>query len=185
MKKKQLVVLLIVLLPATLSSVRSNAADPASDRHPRNEEAIETIRNRYAQVNRDLHMCQQIKRELEGYSSEGGELTDYLLNSSVRKAIALFYHETGQTLREYYFWDDQLFFVFEVRSHYDKIFGRVVSKDEGRFYFSNGRLVRWLDGKQENSIASSDAKQLATELLDTAKEFSDMSQTIVVNPRPM
>jgi hypothetical protein len=56
MKKKQLVMLLIVLLPATLCSVRSNAADPVSDRQPRTEEAIETIRNRYAQVNRDLHM---------------------------------------------------------------------------------------------------------------------------------
>jgi hypothetical protein len=115
MKKKQLVVLLIILLPATLSSVRSNAADPASDRHSRNEEAIETIRNRYAQVNRDLHTCQPIKRELEGYSPEGGELTDYLFKSSVRRAVALFYHESGQTLREYYFWEDQLFFVFEVR----------------------------------------------------------------------
>ena len=78
-----------------------------------------------------------------------------------------------------------MFFVFEVRSHYDKNFGRVVRKDEGRFYFSNGRLVRWLDGKQENSTASSDAKQRETELLDTAKEFSDMSQAVVVNPRPM
>jgi hypothetical protein len=95
-------------------------------------------------------------------------------------------------LREYYFWNDRLFFVFEIWSRYNRRIGsdgpspvRVVSKTEARFYFLNGSLIRWLDGKQENSIGSSDAKEWESELLDTAKEFSDMSQAVVVNPRPM
>jgi len=63
------------------------------------EESIQTIRNRYAEVDRDLERCQQIKRDLVGYSVEGGELTTYLLNSSVRKMVARLYGERGRAPR--------------------------------------------------------------------------------------
>jgi hypothetical protein len=79
------------------------------------------------------------------YSTEGGELTTYLLNSSVRKMVAQLYGERGQSTQEYYFWDDRLFFVFQIESRYDKpLSGRIVERAEARFYFSDGALIRWL-----------------------------------------
>jgi hypothetical protein len=192
MKNDQLGVLLATLLLVTLWSVRGDTAYSVSNQRSGDEKAIETIRSQYARINRDLHMCRQIKREIDGYSTEGGELTSYFFHSSICKAVALLGHEKGQISREYYFWNDRLFFVLEVWSRYNRRIGsedpspvRVVDKTEARFYFLNGSLIRWLDGKQENPIMSSDAKQRESELLDTAKEFSDMSEAMIVNPRPL
>jgi hypothetical protein len=139
------------------------------------EESIRTIRNRYAEVNRNLESCQQIKRDLFGYSTERGELTTYLLNSSLRKMVARFYGESGQTTEEYYFWDNRLFFVFRIDSRYDNpLSGRVIEKAEQRFYFSDGELIRWLAGMKEIPTASSEAEQRGRELLDQATEFSNL-----------
>ena len=141
------------------------------------EESIRTIRHRCAEVDRDLKRCQQIKRDLVGYSTEGGELTTYLLNSSVRKMVAQLYGERGQSTQEYYFWDDQLFFVFQIESRYDKpLSGRVVERAEARFYFSDGALIRCLAGMKEIPASSSEAKQRGRELLDRATEFSNLAK---------
>jgi hypothetical protein len=141
------------------------------------EESIRTIRNLYAEVDRDLERCRQIKHDLVGYSAEGGELTTYLLNSSVRKMVAQLYGERGQSTEEYYLWDDRLFFVLRVESRYDKpLSGRVVERAEERFYLSDGALIRWLAGTKEIPAASSEAKQRGRELLDRATEFSNLAK---------
>jgi hypothetical protein len=81
----------------------------------------------------------------------------YLLNSSVRKMVAQLYGERGQSTQEYYFWDDRLFFVFQIESRYDKpLSGRVVERKEARFYFSDGALIRWLAGMTEIPASSSE-----------------------------
>jgi len=124
-----------------------------------------------------LERCQQIKRDLVGYSAEGGELTTHVLNSSVRKMVAQLYSERGQSTEEYYFWDDRLFFVFRIESRYDKrLSGRVVERAEECFYFSEGALIRWLAGMKEIPAASSEAKQRGRELLDRATEFSNLAK---------
>jgi hypothetical protein len=113
------------------------------------EGKVKTIRAQYSEIEGSLKNCKQVKRDLPGESAEGGELTAYLKDSSVRKLSAKFLGETGKALTEYYFWDNQLIFVLRVESHYTKpMSGAVKTKTEERFYFADGSLIRWLDAQK-------------------------------------
>src|SRR4028119_1917311 len=121
------------------------------------EPAIEAIRAQYARVNRELKRCTQGKSNLEGYSTAGGTLTAYFRNLSPRKLVAQFYGETGRATEEYYFWNNRLFFVIRRESRYDKPFGIVQSTTENRYYFTGGKLIRWVD-ERKNSISTASPK---------------------------
>lgn len=145
------------------------------------EKAIRAIRVRYAAINRGLKHYTKVRRELSGYSSEGGSLEGYFSASSLRKIVATYYGETGNAVEEYYFWNRRLFFVFRKESRYDQPLGSQVLKSppgtvksvmESRFYFSNGKLIHWLgaNGKQM-AVASRAAQQRERELLNKAREL--------------
>jgi len=145
------------------------AADPSV------EEKIKTIRAHYSEIEGSLKNCKQVKRDLPEESTEGGELTAYLKNSSVRKLSAKFFGEMGRTVMEYYFWDNQLIFVLRVESRYTKILSGVVkSKTEERFYFADGSLIRWLDAQNKDVTASAEKSARASNLLADAKKYSAM-----------
>jgi len=44
------------------------------------EDSIQSIRQRYDTINRDTARYRKVKKELSGFSAEGGQLTAYLLN---------------------------------------------------------------------------------------------------------
>jgi hypothetical protein len=73
------------------------AADPSV------EEKVKVIRARYAEIERDLKDCRQVKRDLPGESAEGGELTAWFKGRSLQKLSARFFGESGKALEEYYF----------------------------------------------------------------------------------
>jgi hypothetical protein len=54
------------------------------------EEKVKTIRTRYDEVDGDLSRYKQVKRDLPGESTEGGELTAYFSGQSLRKLAARF-----------------------------------------------------------------------------------------------
>lgn len=137
------------------------------------DEQVKTIRSRYDAVEKDLRRCRKVKRDLTGESTEGGELTAYFSDQSLRKLAAKFYGETGQAREEYYFWDDRLFFVLRVESRYDKpLSGKVKSKLEERFYFADDVLIRWLDSGKKEMPAGAELQQRQRDLLAEAKKFS-------------
>lgn len=139
------------------------------------ENQVRTIRSRYDAVDRGLRRCRQVKRDLPGESTEGGELTAYFSGRSLRKLAAKFYGETGQALEEYYFWDDRLFFVLRVESRYDKpLSGKVKNRTEERFYFADGAMIRWLDPRKKKVPAGPEFQQRGRDWLAQAKEYSDM-----------
>ena len=145
------------------------AADPSV------EDEIKVIRARYAEIERGLKDCRQVKRDLPEESTEGGQLTAYLKDSSVRKLSANFFGEMGRTLMEYYFWDNQLIFVLRVESRYTKILSGVVkSKTEERFYFADDSLIRWLDAQKKDVTASAEKAARERHLLADAKKYSAM-----------
>ena len=141
------------------------------------EEKVKAIRSRYEKVERALKDCKQVKRDLPGESAEGGELTGYFSGGSLRKLVAKFYGETGQAREEYYFWDDQLFFVLRVESRYDKpLSGNVVRKSEERFYFTDDTLIRWLDPEKKEVSAGPAFQDRGREWIDQARKYSDLAR---------
>jgi hypothetical protein len=137
------------------------------------EKKVKTIRAHYSEIEGSLKNCKQVKRDLAGESTEGGELTAHLKDASIRKLSAKFFGETGKALQEYYFWDNQLIFVLRVESHYTKpMSGVVKTKTEERFYFAGGSLIRWLDAQNKDVTASAEKPVRERDLLADAKKYS-------------
>ena len=164
--KLNVCVLLILLCAAGMSSAASRVSQGG--------EALRTIRARYLTVNRNQAKYTKIKKDLSGFSTEGGELIAYLDGGSIVKIVANFYGETGKALEEYYYEDGQLIFVFRKDFRYSKpLYGRVVSSQAQRFYFDRGKMIRWLNEKGKAVSPGEEYSRKQEELLSSAKEFSD------------
>jgi hypothetical protein len=159
----------IALLLATLSAFSAAVAAPTIPQ----ADAVETIRQHYANINQNVARYRRVKKNLSGFSAEGGELFAYFHGPTVMKMVATFFGETGRTVEEYYFWNGQLIFVFQTENHYDKpLSGKVVRKTENRFYFKDDKLIRWLDenGKEVAPDSSEYAPKQA-DYLKMSKQF--------------
>jgi hypothetical protein len=135
---------------------------------------ISAIRQRYVAINRNLAKYKQVKKDLEGYSTEGGELIAYLDGEDIVKLVANFYGESGKAVEEYYYRESQLIFVYRKDSSYDKpLSGRIVQVETQRFYFKNGRMVRWINEKGKNVIAGEEYSKKQEEYLTSSQEFTN------------
>jgi hypothetical protein len=143
------------------------------------QDPIDAIRQHYASINQNVARYRRVKKDLSGYSAEGGELIAYFHGPSVMKMVATFFGETGRTVEEYYFWNGQLIFVFQTESRYDKpLSGKVIRKIESRFYFKDDKLIRWLDenGKEVASDSAEYAPKQA-DYLKFSKELVEGAQS--------
>jgi len=145
------------------------------------EAAIETIRQHYAAINKNVTLYRRVKKDLSGYSAEGGELIAYFHGPTIMKIAATFFGETGKTTEEYYYWDGKLIFVFRQESHYDKpLSGKVVSTIENRFYFRDDKLIRWIDENgKEVAAGSTEFAEKEKEYLQSSKEFTERARGAV------
>ena len=165
------VFLLLALTPFFVTAARADDAALA--------------RARYAAVDKAVPRATVIKRELQGYSLEGGQLTAYFQKGVPLKLVAKHYGESGRTTDEMVFWQGRLFFMLRTSWHYDRPLGagansseppKLIQDEQARYYFKNGKLWRWIgfDGKviesgaefrnqEENQLA------LARELLAGAR----------------
>lgn len=163
----------VALLVVIVSSVTAFPAGPAT--RSAQADPIEAIRQHYTSINKSIPLYRRVKKNLSGFSGEGGELVAYLHGPTVMKMVATFYGETGRAVEEYYFWNGQLIFVFNTDQRYDKpLSGKVVRKTESRFYFKDDKLIRWLD--ENGKEVASDSTEYATKQTDylkTAKQLSD------------
>lgn len=136
---------------------------------------IETIRQHYTQINRNAPNYRKVKKELSGFSAEGGEIIAYFHGPTVMKIVATFFGESGKAIEEYYYWDGKLIFVFRKDSRYTKpLSGKVASSAEDRFYFANDKLIRWT-GENGKEVAADSANygEKQNEYLKTSKQFSE------------
>jgi len=148
------------------------------------EAAIETIRQHYAAINKNVTLYRRVKKDLAGYSAEGGELIASFHGPTIMKIAATFFGETGKTTEEYYYWDGKLIFVFRREAHYDKpLSGKVVSTIENRFYFKEDKLIRWIDENgKEIAASSTEFAEKEKEYLKSSKEFSERARGAVARP---
>lgn len=139
------------------------------------DDGIESIREHYAEINRKASSYRKVKKELSGFSAEGGELLAYFHGPSIMKMAATFFGETGKATEEYYYWEGKLIFVLQTDHRYDKpLSGKVVKKTENRFYFKDDKLIRWIDenGKQV-ATDSPEFNDKQTEFLKSSNHLSE------------
>jgi hypothetical protein len=139
------------------------------------EDPIASIRQHYAEINRSAARYKKVKKELSGFSTEGGQLIAYFHGPNLMKIGAIFYGESGKAAEEYYYWDGKLIFVLRTDYAYTKPFsGKVARTEVSRFYFNDDKLIRWIDesGKQVTS-GSSEYAEKQKEYLDNSKLFTE------------
>lgn len=163
--KKSLMIAVAVLFISCASvgssATQSAANVPATD-------LIASIRKRYALINKSLPKYRMVKKELSGFSTEGGELAAYFDGKAIVKIATVNQGEIGKSAEDFYYWDEKLIFVFRRQDTYDAPFsGKVTRTSENRFYFSDGKLIRWID---EN------AKQVAPGAGDYLKKQSEYAR---------
>lgn len=138
------------------------------------EEIISDIRQKFKEINQNTASYQAKNIELMGESTEGGKLTSYYQNKALKKVVVSYFGEMGKSIEEYYFSENNVFFVFTQEYSYDKPIhvkdSRVVKVEEDRYYFHNSKLVRWLDPNQEK-IAQSKFKQKESAIFQKIKEL--------------
>ncbi|HVF71466.1 MAG TPA: hypothetical protein VM940_07635 [Chthoniobacterales bacterium] len=162
---KRAFVVCLVFVAASLPAADSSA-----------EEKVKTIRSRYAQIEKNLKSARQVTRDLPGESAEGGELKAYFKDRAVEKLSATFLGETGEAVEEYYFWNSELIFVFRVESHYTKpMSGIVKNKTEERFYFADGKLIRWVGNGNKPVSLGAESEKRAGELQESASKYKALA----------
>ncbi len=162
-----------------LSGHATNFSSLPSVRACASVDAIETIRSHYTAINKKLSRYRRVKKELSGYSAEGGALEAYFDGAAIKKIVATHYGEIGKAVEEFYYWDDQLIFVFRKDFQYDKpLSGRTVSTKENRFYFDKDRLIRWI-GEKGRQIPSKQPEygEKQREYLESSAQFIKLARS--------
>jgi hypothetical protein len=140
------------------------------------EEIISDIREKFGAINYNIDSYKKVKKDLMDQSTEGGELEGHYKNGELKKIVASYYGEMGKLIEEYYFWDNDLFFVFTQDFSYNMPMymddSKVDKIDENRYYFHNDKLVRWLDTYKEN-VTNSKFNQKETEILQDTKNLKE------------
>jgi len=164
----KIIVAMLVVLVFGFNFLTPGNAAPQAD-------PIETIRQHYASINKNVPLYRRVKKNLNGFSGEGGELIAFFHGPSVMKMVATFYGEMGKAVEEYYLWNGQLIFVFRTDHNYDKpMSGKVISKTESRFYFKDDKLIKWLEGAgKEMATGSTEYASKQTDYLKTAKQLTE------------
>lgn len=137
------------------------------------KDPITSIRQQYTAINKREARYRKVKKELSGYSLEGGELVAYFDGPAIVKIMARHFGESGNTAEEYYYRNGQLIFVFERVSRYSgPLSGKVASAVENRFYFQADNLIRWV-GKNGKEVPLGEEYRLKERvLLQNSNEFA-------------
>jgi hypothetical protein len=163
---KKILMIAVAVLFISGGSLKSSATQSAANLPA--TDLISSIRKRYALINKSLPKYRKVKKELSGFSTEGGELAAYFDGKAIVKIATVNQGETGKSVEDFYYWDEKLIFVFRKEDKYDAPFsGKVTRTTENRFYFSDGKLIRWID---EN------AKQVAPGASEYLKKQSDYAR---------
>ena len=123
---------------------------------------LNEIKSEYKTTRSNLETYKKNIVEHEGESTDGGQTTTYFKNADIKLIEVIGFWETGKNVTEYYFKNDQLFFVFDQRHKYNRpihwdeksakengdneIFDPNKTKiTEDRYYFDKEYLFLWLD----------------------------------------
>lgn len=167
--------IIALMLWGTIPSNRSYTYDQYHLNSSDTAKIIEQIRDQYKNVNTNQTKYRLLEKDLMGETTEGGFMAAYIDQQDTRKIVATYYGETGKVIAEYYFNHSDLFFLLVKKYRYNKPIdqpgSKVASVKEDRYYFSNKKMIRWLQGnilQKPNTVAYKDE---ATNSLSEAKKM--------------
>lgn len=112
---------------------------------------IKSIRVQFSVINSELPGYKRKRKDMPGFSAEGGVVTGYYKTAELVKANTIFYGETGKVETDYYFNKKGLFFQYKKTTIYDKpVYTKgfkVKNTMEERLYFNENKLIKWVSGK--------------------------------------
>jgi hypothetical protein len=100
MRRILTIALATTLVSPVLTDIVGHLSATAS---PQVEDPISSIRRNYSEINRNAAKYKKVKKDLSGFSTEGGGLVAYFEGPSIMKITATFYGETGKASEDYYF----------------------------------------------------------------------------------
>ena len=117
------------------------------------EKQVVSIRAEVTAINKAAKGYKKTVKDVEGISLEGTEATYFVSGKGLRKIVAKSFGETFNAVTELYYQGEELIFVYRKFNRYDTQIGmnpppKVVSVKETRFYYSSGKLIKFLDGKK-------------------------------------
>lgn len=141
--------------------------------NPQTTRQLQSIRRQYLTINKRVGRYKKVKKELSGFSLEGGEMVAYFDGPAIVKIVANHYGETGKSLEEYYFANEKLIFVYFKESRYSQpLSGKVIHSYENRFYFANDRLIDWRNSRGRPAPnGAADYQQKQDEYLEASRKF--------------
>ena len=151
---------------------------------------IDEIRKHYGEIRQALPELRKTSIELDGHSTDGAVVEGYYSKTGELRFIdAKFYGESGKLYEEYYYHKGELIFLLRQHHQYNVPYyvDEQMAKDAGgvafdesktviqenRYYFHEGKLIRWLDeNKRQLDIKSNAAIDKEKESLAFSKELA-------------
>lgn len=131
---------------------------------PHITENLISIKKQFQKINQ-TKTYQTITLHFFGHSTEGAVAIYYLKNNKIEKIVAVYLGETGRTLYELYYNNENLIFVLEQRYQYNRPIYWTTKMEqellgnnrfepkteifESRYYFSNLNLIQFIDRNQQ------------------------------------
>jgi hypothetical protein len=112
---------------------------------------VDWIQSKYAEINHKSRILRHIRKDLEGFTTEGGTLESFSEKGQVVKLTVKYFGETFRVTEEYYYADGQLIFMFSKVEQYSGDFGPVADSRVDRLYFHQRRLIQWLAQGRESA----------------------------------
>ena len=151
--------------------------------------AIAQIKAEYQAIRKALPTYSEESMDLADESTEGGEAKIYRdKQKDIRLIRTNQYGEMGKTIMEFYYQNGSLIFAYRESHQYNVPFYMIPEKAkevgsesfdpketkivENRYYFINGKMIRWLDeAKKQIDTRTTEFKKAETEILNFSNQL--------------
>ena len=123
------------------------------------KESVDSIRSRFKWINEQTDFTiSELNNEdyLEHMPDNGGQLKGYFKNDTLYKIVEWFGPSYAIMITEYYLWDSELIFVYDIEKNFNQIidstdgfigfdYSKTKIKYESRHYFLNGQEIKKIE----------------------------------------
>jgi hypothetical protein len=139
---------------------------------------VTAIRKDVELINKNAKNYTKTTKDIEGISLEGTEANYFAAGKNLKKISAKSYGETYNATTEFYYSGEQLIFVYRKFNRYDTQIGmnpppKVVSVKESRFYFANGKIIKFISDKKDVKNTTKFWEDSASEMVQLAEKLRE------------